>query len=51
MKMIKKYEKIMQNMQSEGIYGFSDDNKDRFIFDKTYVLTDEDNYKIDKLNE
>lgn len=49
---LKVYEKMMQNIQSEGIYGFADNDKEKYEFGKGYdVLTDEDQYGIDELNK
>ena len=41
----------MQNIQSQGIYGFTDSNKDEYVLKETYELTDDDHYNIDELNE
>ena len=41
----------MRHIQSEGIYGFADNEKDEYVFDETYVLTDVDKYNVNELNK
>ena len=45
------YDKIMQNIRSESIYGFADNKNDEYAFDEGYALTDDDHYDIEELNE
>ena len=47
----KDYEKIMHSVEKEGIYGYDESEKENYVFDSNFKLTQQDTKDLDELNQ